>query len=150
MADISGVKTEVQRLLVEHLKLNSVKLTPSGGFSFQVDSTEVFIDVFPRGDDPAAGHLVSIYAPVGLEVPMSSELAEYVAFSGDNWYFGHLGLSRVENVDGCCHVILRHNLLADFMDPPEFESALFGVAGTAERLDDEVVQRFGGRRAHED
>src|SRR4051812_35454241 len=77
MSNIASVKAEVQVLLTEDLKLNAVKLTPAGGFSFRVDSAEVFIDVIARGEGANADTIVSMYSPVGIEVPMTPALFEY-------------------------------------------------------------------------
>jgi hypothetical protein len=150
MSNIAAVKAEVQRLLMEDLKLNAVKLTPSGGFSFRVDSAEVFIDVIARGENAEQDTIVVIYAPVGIEVPMTPELFEYVALNSGNWFFGHLTVRPDKDSAGRCYVEMSHNLLGDFMDPPEFKAALVGLASSAEAIDDEIVARFGGRRAHED
>jgi hypothetical protein len=81
---------------------------------------------------------------------MTQQLFEYVALNSSNWYFGHLGVRPDRDVPGTCYVEMNHNLLGDFMDPPEFKAALLGLAGSAEQLDDEIVARFGGRRAHEE
>lgn len=150
MSDVATVKEQVQRLLVDDLELNGVKLTRSGGFSFQVQSAEVFVDVVSKGEDPGAGTIVMIYSPVGLEVPVSPELYEYVALNSDNWYFGHLSVRLDKEAPGRCYVTMSHNLLGDFMDPPEFKAALIGLASSAEDLDDQLVARFGGRRVHEE
>jgi hypothetical protein len=148
VATVESVKAEVQKLLVSDLQLNAVKLTQSGGFSFQVDSTEVFVDIFPAKFQHA-DTIVAIYAPIGLNVPITDGLCRYVAFNADGWVFGHLGMSEVKDSPGLCHVSMNHNLVGDFMDPPEFKAALLGVAGTAEDLDDKITAQFGGHRAHE-
>src|SRR5690348_14659836 len=119
MCKIASVKAEVQRLLVDDLKLNGAQLTPSGGFSFRVESAEVFIDVLARDEGESADTIVSIYSPVGIEVPMTPELFEYVAVNSSNWYFGHLSVRQDKDSPGRCYVEMSHNLLGDFMDPPE-------------------------------
>src|SRR3954453_2822821 len=134
MSNLDAVKATVQQLLVEDLKLNGVKLTPSDGFSFQVESAEVFVDVMERGEQPNLDTIVAIYSPVGIEVPMSPELFGYVALNSANWFFGHLAVRPDQDAPGRCYVQMSHNLLGDYMDPPEFKAALIGLAASAEEL----------------
>jgi hypothetical protein len=151
MADLSTLKAEVQRLLVDDLQLNAVKLTRSG-FSFRMESTEVFVDVIQRErkDGNLGDTIVAIYAPVALQVPITDELCRYVALNADSYVFGHLSLAEDPENPGHGYVSFTHHLLGDHMDPPEFKTALGAVAGTAEDLDDQVTSQFGGHRAYED
>ncbi len=45
---------------------------------------------------------------------------------------------------------ILHSLLGEYLDPEEFKVALYMVAGIADKLDDEIKAKFGGRFFHED
>ena len=51
-----------------------------------------------------------------------------------------------EEDSGTCFAFYDHALLGDNLDPAELANAVVNVALTADGLDDEVVERFGGKR----
>jgi hypothetical protein len=149
MADLQAVKAQVQSLLTNDLRLNGVTVDEHG-WSFRVDSARVFVGVFEQGSGSDTRTVINIFAPVGLEVPLTPKLYEYVALNADNLVFGHLSVKPDDDVPGTGYVLLSHRLLGDFLDPPEFKDALLAVAGSGEELDDQIVAMFGGHRRHED
>ncbi len=131
------------------MELSSVEITQSGGWTFRYGSTRVFIDIREQGDAASGRTLVSIFAPVGIDVPFSPTFFEWVARNCGNWLFGHLGLEVNEQDPAKGSLLLKHTLLGDSLDRDEFVDAVAAVAQTAEDIDDEVVTRHGGTRAHE-
>lgn len=141
-ANVLEVKDRVQRLLVDFV--GPVQVDSDGDFTFRMGSARVFIRVVPHGRD-AQNTVVSIMSPTNLRVPPSPELFRYVATTG--YVFGDL--MAIEREDGV-YVHLSHNLLGDFLDPDELKWAVGAVASTADDVDDEIHDKFGGSRFHEE
>ena len=47
-------------------------------------------------------------------------------------------------------LIFSHTLLGDFVDQPELETAMWGILQVADTWDDELQQKFGGKRGSDD
>ena len=45
------------------------------------------------------------------------------------------------------NLIFSHTLLGDFLDQPELETAMWGLLSVADRWDDELQPKFGGKRS---
>lgn len=146
MPTLLELRDQVQRVLSEGV--GSVEVTQEGHVTFRHESSRVFVAC--REQELGEGRsrlLVQITAPVLFEVPPTPELFEYVATNADNWLFGHLSATRDE---GTVHIFITHTLLGDYLDAEELRAAAFGIAISTNELDDEMQQRFGGRRSHED
>ncbi len=142
MAQELVVKERVRQYLTD--LLGSVEVDNDGDFHFQMKSTRVFVGVTAWGDDET---VVRITAPVLLGAPASPELFRYVATHADDYVFGHL---CAEEGDEGVIVLLAHRLLGDTLDPPELKNAVGGIAVTANNLDDDLVDLFGGSVFHPD
>jgi hypothetical protein len=107
-------------------------------------STRVFVDVIASvsGVDFA---IVRMVAPILHDVPLSAELYEYVALNADNGNFGSLGLWPDEEKKTAL-LLVRHSLLADYLDKEELLQAVYAVGSAADELDDQLQERFGGTR----
>lgn len=136
--DLLEMRERVRYVLTE--ALGSVEVDRDGDFSFPHESTRVFIGVRPFG---AEGTVVVIDAPVVFGATPSPELYEWIALHANDYVLGHLGCELRD--DGVL-VLVSHRLLGDYMDPEELLRAVSAVAGTANRLDEEVMVLFGGER----
>ena len=145
MSDVETVQQEVGEVLVSDLGLDGVRLSPSGGLAVTVDGTEVFLDVFARGSEGDAGTVVSVYAPVGAEVPITPELLGWVAQQSGAWVFGHVVVAPDTDAPERCFLTMSHNLLGEFLNRVELSSVLIAVAASAAELGRQVEDRFGGR-----
>lgn len=137
-ANTPAVRDRVQRMLAR--LLGGVQVGADGEFSFPFETTRVFVRVDPWQDQWT---VVSVYAITNLGVPPSPELYKFLA-TEDRWWFGHV--SAAEEEDGTLLVTFRHTLLGDFLDPEELRIAVGTVAVTADEIDDEIRNRFGGQR----
>lgn len=138
---VDEVRAKVQRLITEIL--GSVEIDADGDFVIRYESTRGYVMVTDWGDGDT---LVKLEALLALEVPESPELFEWLAKSAGSFYFGKPEYLASE--DGDKNVLLfSHVLYGNTLDREELEHAIFGVMKTANDLDDEVVQQFGGRRA---
>ena len=145
MADVAVVQQEVGEVLVSDLGLDGVRHSPSGGLAVNVEGTEVFIDVFPRGPEGEAGTVVSVYAAIGAEIPITPELLGWVAQQSGAWVFGHVVVAPDADAPEQCFLTMSHNLLGEFLNRVELSSVLVAVAASAAELGRQVETRFGGR-----
>jgi hypothetical protein len=144
MSNVTAVQQEVGEVLVSEMGLDGVRASASGGLTFKVDGTDVLIDVFDRGTDGAAGTVVSIYAPVGAEVPITPELLGWVAQQSGAWIFGHVVVAPDADAPERCFLTMSHNLLGEFLNRVELSSVVIAVASSAAELTRQVESRFGG------
>jgi hypothetical protein len=114
---------------------------------FRWGSVHVFVRCRTYGKEDT---VVSLSVPLLFHVPATPELFRHVAFHADDWYFGHLSVTQPDEGDDRVKLWLTHSLLGDYLDVEELKSALAALANTADGLDDELKQRFGGDRYHED
>jgi hypothetical protein len=120
-----------------------VQFAPGGDLSFPFESTRVFVNVGSLADGSA---VVNVFAFTNLNLDPTPELYEFVATHAGDWVFGHLALS-VDGGKGS--LIFRHTLLADYLDDAELASAVRAVAVTANDIDDQIKEQFGGSLASE-
>lgn len=139
MANVEATRGRVQRMLTD--LLGTVEVDSDGDFTFQHESSRVFVRVLPWTEDSTVVHVV---AYTNLEVPPSPELFRFIA-TFDEYAFGHLGASEQE---GSVMVTFSETLLGEFLDPEELKTAVLGVALGANEIDDKIVSRFGGRTFH--
>ena len=145
MATAEEVSPKVQRILVG--EFNDVRLTKDGGFAVPLGSSTAFVEPTDWAAD-AEGNprsLVRIWAPLGRDVPPTSELFKWAATEGQAKWFG--SVTVVEGKDGAnAFVMFDHALLGDFLDPAELIGAVNAIMFTADELDDIVHDTFGGKR----
>jgi hypothetical protein len=84
--------------------------------------------------------VVRVFAITNLAVPVTAELTRWLLAKNLEFVFGAFALD-VEN--GA--VWFNHNLLGEFAAPEELEATIGAVIETADRFDDEIKNRFGGR-----
>jgi hypothetical protein len=144
MSDVSTVQQEVGEVLVSDLGLDGVRISPSGGLACNVEGTDVFLDVFARGADGGSGTVVSVYAPIGADVPITPELLGWVATQSGAWIFGHVVVAPDAEAPERCFLTMSHNLLGEFLNRVELGSVLIAVATSAAELGRQVSDRFGG------
>jgi hypothetical protein len=141
MSTVEATRAAVQRMLTD--LLGRVEVDADGDFSFRVESARVFIGVVPFPEKDTT--IVNVFSHTNIDVPPTPELFRHIAVESDEWLFGHLGATEE---DGAVTVTFSHRLLGGFLDPEELEIAVLAVATTANRIDDEIQRRFGGRLFH--
>lgn len=134
------VLSKVQELLLG--VADQVTLVKNGVFSVRQGSSRAFIEVRTK----EAFSWVRLVVPILQGLTETPELLKYVAYN-DDYIFGHLFL---ENWDDSITLMFEHALLADYLDEAELGHALGGMIAVADELDDDLKNRFGGARFHED
>lgn len=138
MSDVEGVKERVQAFLAS---VGTVTIDRDGDFVVEAGSTRAFVTVRPHGNGEAT--VVVITAPVLLNVPLTPELYRHIAVNSSEYFFGHLMLIELEGKNTGL-VLMRHTLLGDYLDKDELFYAVFGVASSADEVDDQLRAQFGG------
>jgi len=106
---------------------------------FPMESTVAFASLVDWGDGDM---VLNIFAPVLHQLRPTEALYRYVA---TEWFpFGNLRIEEEDPNDVTLTFSCR--LLANDLDMSELKIAVVQVAGTADRLDNELQPRFGGKR----
>lgn len=150
MATVDQTMMKVQRILTGPMGLKIMVDGDMIRISFQDSSTQLQIRCVEWGED-AEGQprsLVLVRAPILREVPPTPELFEWVAREGGSRWFGHVEVYDYE--DDTVHLVFSHTLLGDYLDQPELETVMWGIVQVADAWDDELQQRFGGKRFDDD
>lgn len=142
MADIAVVKDKVQTYLRE--LVGSYEVDSDGDYTFRDGSARLFISV----QELKERSFVHVYSILAVDIPETAALYEFVATRAGDFRYGSLFVRKQD--DGAVRVVFDHSLLADFLDPDELKMAVALIAGTADELDTEIVNRFGGKTFHDD
>jgi len=142
MADVTATKDKVQRILTD--EFGPVQVDRDSHYTLRHGSARVFIAVRELGDDRT---VVQVFCPTNRGITPSPELFHFVA-TNNSYMFG--SLSAIERDDGTIEIFFGHTLLGDTLDPEELTMAVAMIAGTADDLDTEIMNRFGGSTFHDD
>jgi hypothetical protein len=108
-----------------------------GAYIVGAQSARVF--VVPAWIDGGPS-VIRVFAITNVDVPITSELTTYLLTTNLEFVFGAFALDISNGA-----VWFNHNLLGDYAAPEELEATISAVAQTADKHDDEIKQRFGGR-----
>lgn len=135
------IRAKVQHYLSKNFR---VGLEPSGMFSVDLETTRGFVTVFSRDDRV----IVKVEAVVAFNVPESDAMLIHVGRSSGEYLFGHLALHANPDAPGTYMVLFSHALLGNFIDEDELINAVVAIVGTANKIDDDFVAKFGGETFH--
>jgi hypothetical protein len=139
---------KVQRLLTGPMKLR-ITLDGEGiQIRFSGSSTAVNLRVLEwgRNEEGEMETLVHIWAPVLRDVDPSPALFEWVARNGGARCFGVVRVFDSKENPGKLILSMEHTLLGDYLDQGELSAAVMGVISSADKLDDELMPIYGGKR----
>src|SRR5215470_15475099 len=111
-------------------------------FVLEEGSALVYVRTFPVGEDRAA---VEVFSYVLIDVQVTERLMRFLLAYNLRLVIGAFGL--IVHDDGKGEVLLTRTLLADSLDPAELYSTVSAIARIADKLDDEMVAKFGGKTA---
>ncbi len=148
MANVDQTMMKVQRILTGPMGLRVSLQGNTMHVTFSDVSTRVSVGVTDWGVDKNGDpqSLVQLSSPILWEVDPSPALFEWIAREGGNFFFGHISAHDDTSAPGKVFLLMSHTLLGDYLDEEELSSAMYGVLGTADKLDDELKQKFGGKR----
>jgi len=138
---VSEVQAKVQRILIE--TLGSAQMVGDGSFVLEFESATGFVNVIDWGDGDT---IVKVSSPMLTNVPLTSEVYQWVAIEGQTSWFAH---ARVIPSDdpSIGMIVWEHDLLGNFLDPDELTHSIRAVMIGANKHDDDLQARFGGDRA---
>lgn len=137
MASVKQVQSKVQSILTT--ELGSVRVAADGEIKINYESTLVTIAVEDYGNNETIVVITAIVTSGTKETPA---LYKFLNDTNANLRFGSLQyLSGNPSV-----MILQYTILGDFLDPEELLNAVRAVVLIADKLDDEIVKEFGGKR----
>jgi hypothetical protein len=138
MATVSEVQRKVHNILTS--EFGSVTVDKDGGFRFPYQSTVVNVSVEDFGENET---LVQLDGLIALDSKSGASVYEWCNQINSSIAFGtvvHLESGK-NNV-----TIIKYALLGDFLDPEELFNALRGIVLLADKLDDQFISTFGGKR----
>jgi hypothetical protein len=141
MATVSQVQKKVQSIL--SAELGSVKVDAEGDIRIDYESTSVRIAVEKYGDNEEET-VVEITGVLSFETPASPKLYKWINDKNGLIKFGTI--YHLDGAKGGTLVLLQYSILGDFLDPEELLNAVRVVVLIANKLDDEVIEEFGGKR----
>jgi hypothetical protein len=148
VADVDLTMLKVQRLLTGPMGLRITLQGNSISVGFTDASTRVNISVqeWGKNKDGDPSSLVQLSCPILWEVEPTPALYEWVAREGGRYFFGHVVAYDDTSAAGKIFLMMSHTLLGDYLDEGELSGALYAMLGTADGLDDELKEKFGGKR----
>ena len=148
MAKFQEINARVRSMLTEgwNVRLGNPPET-WGEYLIDFESTTLHIrcvQLNPIRDEEEGAVIVEFMAPILFDVVLSKDLLKWVSMN-DEMVFGHVAIQADD--DGVTGTLTcKHTILGDFIDPDELEWSVATVGYSADRLDDELKGRFGGKR----
>jgi hypothetical protein len=148
LANVDQTMMKVQRILTGPMGLriqlhgNTVIIT----FTDVSTRVNLSVDEWGKNSEGDDSSLVRIWCPILWEVDPTPALYEWIAREGGSFFFGHVTAQDDASNPGKVFLMMAHTLLGDYLDEGELSSALYAMLGTADRLDDELKGKFGGKR----
>lgn len=109
-------------------------------FTIKRGSTQVMVQVRPYTNDDS---IVEFVSNVVYQTNVTPNLMYYLLRKNAELHFGGFGLLFDDTV------IFSYSIAGKNLDENEFNTALNSVAIIADYYDDEIVEKFGGKRAQE-
>jgi hypothetical protein len=148
MATVEQTTMKVQRILTGPMNLRVMLGQDSFQIRFSDTSTSINIKVYDWGKDKDGEPrtLVGVSSLILREVTPTPALYEWVAKASGTIWFG-----RIEVIDdaanpGKVSLVLAHVLLGDYLDEKELSSVVWGILSSADQYDDQLKEKFGGKR----
>jgi len=141
VTDTERVK-ELRELIAKYLDELGLKYLKDSSDDFLVpfgDGVRVHLVPQEFGDDMT---VVQIIAPTNLDLDITPDLAMYVAQESSRFVFGRLAIHPEERAVG-----FEEALLGSFLNRAELHVAIGVAAAMADKYDDDIQQRFGGKKA---
>lgn len=108
------------------------------GYYLLMGSALVNVFILPWGDNET---VVNCRAYVVTGAERTPEMLEYLLRENYEMRFGAFGLDK----DGA--VTFEQNIVGSTCDKNELRASVMAVLGTADQYDDQIVARWGGKRA---
>jgi hypothetical protein len=144
MSTLLEFRDKAQHILTDIF--SDVRVDKDGDFAIPWESTIVWVrsrEWTLKNDEKRL--LLYIMSLILRDVDPTPDLFEYVATHSDDWVFGHLSVVKDDDT-GKCAIFMTHHLLGDYLDTEELRAAILAICFSADELDDQMKERFGGER----
>jgi len=138
MGDMRRAQSNLDKLIKKWLGKDALR-DDDGAYVFPMESTVAFASLADWGDGDI---VLNIFAPVLHQLRPTEALYRYVAT--ESFVFGNLRVDEDDPND--VTLMFSCRLLANDLDVSELKIGVTCVAGIADRLDNELQPRFGGKR----
>lgn len=137
--DLVTARARVEQVL--GAMFEQVMTLPDGTYAVDAGSVRVFVAVRPA----ETSVLVRVFSITNLDVPMDGDLPRFLLQQNFTTAVGRFSLDAAQRA-----VWFDHVLGADELDDGALPRTIAAVAQTADKYDDEVKARFGGRTFREE
>jgi hypothetical protein len=138
-SDLAGAKARVEQVLQGMFE--QVASMPDGTYFVDAGSVRVFVAVRLADTDV----LIRVFSITNLDVPVDGDLPRFLLGLNFSVAIGRFSLDA-----GTRAVWFDHVLGADELDDATLARTVSSVAATADKFDDEIKARFGGRTFREE
>jgi adenylate cyclase len=107
------------------------------GFGLFMGSAWVEVRILPWNEDT----VVNVRSTVVSDVTLTEDLLNYLLRENHEMRFGGFSVSKVGDI------LFEHTIVDSTIDKKELESSVLAVLEIADKYDDEIVMRWGGKRA---
>ncbi|MCT7990835.1 YbjN domain-containing protein [Laspinema olomoucense] len=108
------------------------------GLGLFMGSALVEVLILPWGEEDA---VINTRAYVVTEAELSSDLMRFLLEQNSNMIFGAFG------IDSKGDIVFEHSIVGSTCDKKELESSVNAVLEVSDEYDDQLVERWGGKRA---
>lgn len=143
MPTVEQVKNKVLRMMAKNY---NITMSDNGIIILRHESVALSVNVEEwKSDTDGCNTVVQISAPILWGVKRTAALYEWVATTGQSYLFGRTACNT-SNDATLTTIAFEQNILGDNLDEPELVATVTGLISTANVLDDELQQKFGGKR----
>ena len=135
-----GAVVDKVKALLPSIGLGKFLEPEPGLFVAQKGSTHIHVRVIEVGSGQTA---IRSTSPVTVKTPVSQELLEFLLKENSRFVFGAFGLGSQNEI------VFSHTIMASSVDAVELGASVAAVVSTADKYDDQIVQRWGGKTARQ-
>lgn len=126
--------------LASDIQSGSIRLVPDRpAFLMQMGSAVMYVSVGRLGDDEA---VITVGANVVSGAQITGELMLFLLAHNRNSYFGAFGIDTDSGT-----ITFDHSIIGSTCDKKELFTSMSEVVRTADRMDDIIIEKFGGKSA---
>jgi hypothetical protein len=107
------------------------------GFGLFMGSAWVEVKIYPWNDDA----VINTRSKVVINPQLNLNLMQFLLEENAEGLFGAFSLSKAGDI------LFEHTIVGSTCDPEELEASVLAVLETADEYDDQIIEKWGGKRA---
>lgn len=139
---VAETRAKVQRILTE--ALGPVRVDADGDILLDFESAFGVVSVEDWGDGDT---IVKVFSPMLRDVELTPEVFQWVSVEGQCKWFAHARILRGKENPNVGTIFWEYDILGNYLDAEELLHVVRAVMRGSNTLDDELQQRFGGKKA---